>query len=501
MTTIINGRFTLGRLLGSGMQAEVRRGVDNNTNKTVALKIIDKTKLRPRTLQALQREVEIMKSIRHPNILRLKAVAMDTEIANKTVAVLVLEIADGGELFDFLMHTKHFDEILARTYFKQLISALKCCHAQNIYHRDIKPENILMSSEYQLKLADFGLGNTTEDSNDLLETECGTRSYMAPEILAHGGYQGDTADIWSAGVVLFIMLAGAPPFEVATRSDWWFNACSLSRYDRFWAAHLRGAQHLTNCLDAQDLINKIFVPKPHSRITIEEMEEHAWFLGPTLDDDSLQEVMHERHSRIKAIKAKEQAMLQRQTGAKRALDPDCGGQKGVVDVFKKNTHRSVEKPLPLYDSSAFNPLYGDSTTASYQFFAANSEDILQRLTKELLTLDPVANVVANADDYSVCASLTLPGDSFEMDGEMIATPGSKLELALNVFQADENDENILIVTLNRKNGVITAFQNCFQALKHQFMAEAELAEMSLADDINTERSQEEEELCEDMGMI
>lgn len=104
----------------------------------MALKIIDKTKLRPRTLEALEREVEIMKVIRHRNVLRLKAVAMETSIENKTVAVLVLEIAEGGELFEFLMHTKHFEEVLARTYFKQLLSALQCCHEQRIYHRDIK---------------------------------------------------------------------------------------------------------------------------------------------------------------------------------------------------------------------------------------------------------------------------------------------------------------------------------------------------------------------------
>ena len=106
--------------------------------RTVALKIIDKTKLRRRTLEALEREVEIMKVIRHPNVLRLKAVAMDTTIENKTVAVLVLEIAEGGELFEYLMQTKHFEEVLARTYFKQLVSALQCCHQQNIFHRDIK---------------------------------------------------------------------------------------------------------------------------------------------------------------------------------------------------------------------------------------------------------------------------------------------------------------------------------------------------------------------------
>lgn len=79
-----------------------------------------------------------------------------------------------------------------------------------------------------MKLADFGLSNITTDADTVLETECGTRSYMAPEILEHNGYYGDSADVWSAGVVLFIMLTGSPPFDIANRKDWWFNAVSVS---------------------------------------------------------------------------------------------------------------------------------------------------------------------------------------------------------------------------------------------------------------------------------
>mmetsp|Transcript_25458 Transcript_25458/g.42913 ORF Transcript_25458/g.42913 Transcript_25458/m.42913 type:complete len:500 (+) Transcript_25458:103-1602(+) len=499
MTTIINGRFTLGRVLGSGMQAEVRKGIDNNSNKAVALKIIDKTKLRRRTLEALEREVEIMKVIRHRNVLRLKAVAMDTTIENKTVAVLVLEIAEGGELFEFLMHTKHFEETLARTYFHQLISALHCCHKQNIYHRDIKPENILMSSNYELKLADFGLGNSADDESDLLETECGTRSYMAPEILMHNGYRGDAADVWSAGVVLFIMLLGSPPFDVATRTDWWFNACSLARYDRFWAAHLRGAPHMETCLEAQDLLNRIFVPNPKRRITIEEMMTHPWMQGPTLDDAALKEVMHERSMRIQAIKAREHAMVQRQGGHKRGLGSECGDKKGSVDVFKKNTHRSVGKPLPQYEASAFHPMYGDASTAPYQFYAHNSGDVLQRITAQLLQLDAAAKVQAIPDEYRVEAAVTLPGDSFELDGEVIETPGAAVQLQVHVLQASADDEDTLVVAFSLKTGAVTAFQACFSAVRDQFEAELKLAEMKLSDD--KEQVQEEKELSEDLGMI
>lgn len=507
MTTIINGRFTLGRVLGSGMQAEVRQGFDNNNNKVVALKIIDKSKLRRRTLEALEREVEIMKVIRHENILRLKAVAMDTTIANKSVAVLVLEIADGGELFEYLMHTKHFEEILARTYFHQLISALEHCHSQNIYHRDIKPENILMSSTYDLKLADFGLGNFVEDENDLLKTECGTRSYMAPEILAHSGYQGDMADIWSAGVVLFIMLLGAPPFEIAARTDWWFNACSLARYDRFWAAHLRGAQHMANCLDAQDLLNRIFVPNPKRRMTLKDILGHPWMQGPTLHKSKLEETMRERNEKIEAIKDHERSLLQRQGGVK------CLGseERKRVDVFKRETMRSVAESLPKYDASSCMPTYGGFTSSSYQFFSHGSGDILQRLTKNLLAIDSTAKIIANSEDYVLDASLTLPGDSFELDGttDVINIPGRTVSLRIRVFQAPDEDqvedEDLLVICVQNKSGVITDFQNCFQILKTEMLRG--VREHNSLDDLATgkkdkqENDEEEEELCEELGML
>lgn len=488
------------------MQAEVRKGIDNNTNKTVALKIIDKSKLRRRTLEALEREVEIMKVIRHENILRLKAVAMDTTIENKNVAVLVLEIAEGGELFEYLMHTSFFDDALARTYFRQMINALKCCHDQNIFHRDIKPENILLSSNFDLKLADFGLGNAVSDETDLLYTECGTRSYMAPEIISKSdGYLGGPADIWSAGVVLFIMLCGSPPFDVAARTDWWFNACSLARYDRFWAAHLRGAGHMTNNLAAQDLLNRIFVPNPKRRITLDDILQHEWMTGPTLDETELKEAMYERQLKIKEIRARERAVMQRQAGVKRGLGSEVGERKSV-DVFKRDTHRSVTKVLPQYDSSLFTPVYGGATSAAYQFLAEGADDILQRLTKHVLAIDTNAKVVADSDNYSIEAALTLPRESIDLDntGDLLPFPERNVTLIIRVFQApveegeEHIDDDLLLVTVNRKSGAVTDFQGCFQTLRNAVLDEAET---SIGSGGDKKENVEEEELCEELGMI
>jgi len=99
--------------------------------------------------------------------------------------VLSLQLAEGGELFDFMMFTGFFSEVVSRTLFRQLLSALQYCHERGVYHRDIKPENLLLDDKYQLKIADFGLAAIRQDPEETLRTECGTRSYMAPEILSH----------------------------------------------------------------------------------------------------------------------------------------------------------------------------------------------------------------------------------------------------------------------------------------------------------------------------
>ncbi|KAL7998772.1 putative calcium/calmodulin-dependent/calcium-dependent protein kinase [Plasmopara halstedii] len=229
---------------GSGVQGKVKLGVDTTTHQRVALKIIDMAKLSRNTLLASQ------------------------------VIVIVLELAMGGELFDFMMYTGVFSENIARAYFQQLVSGLDACHAQGVYHRDIKPENLLLDENFTLKIADFGLSGLRKGINDAvteLYTQCGTRGYMSPEVLSCMPYEGEPADVWSAGVVLFIMLAGFPPFEIATHQDWWFRACAAQQYEAFWSAHCRSAKFSPGAIS---IMTRIFDVNPQERITIEEIKTH-----------------------------------------------------------------------------------------------------------------------------------------------------------------------------------------------------------------------------------
>lgn len=276
-------QYQVEHTLGSGLQGKVKLGVDAQTQQRVALKIMDCAKLNRKAMVNVYREVEAMSRVAHPNVLRLLAVHDELEYtkkdgSSKKVILIVLELATGGELFDFMMYTGCFSESVARAYFQQLVAGLDECHAQGVFHRDVKPENLLLDENFALKIADFGLSGLREGDNGgtaELYTQCGTRSYMSPEVLSCLPYEGAPADVWSAGVVLFIMLAGFPPFQIATSQDWWFRACAAKQYQAFWAAHARSASFSPG---AMSLMSRIFRVDPQERITLDEIK--VWSRWP-----------------------------------------------------------------------------------------------------------------------------------------------------------------------------------------------------------------------------
>lgn len=178
----------------------------------------------------VETEIEALKNIRHQNVMKLYAynlnaqypkakgnAADDTHGQKETnsnndyipTILLVLEYAPGGELFDILYYTSALKEAVARTYFKQIISGLEACHNANVVHRDLKPQNLLLDAKYNIKITDFGLSKIIQSDNDhiMKTTYVGTRGYQAPELLLNRAYDLK-CDIFSVGVILFILLAG-----------------------------------------------------------------------------------------------------------------------------------------------------------------------------------------------------------------------------------------------------------------------------------------------------
>ncbi|KAG0457081.1 hypothetical protein HPP92_022238 [Vanilla planifolia] len=258
------GKYELGRTIGEGSFAKVKFARNVETGDAFAIKILEKNQvLRHKMVEQLKREISTMKLIKHPNVVGLYEV-----MASKTKIYIVLEFVDGCELFDKVKNNRRLKEDEARRYFHQLINAVDYCHSRGVYHRDLKPENLLLDSYGALKVSDFGLSAFAHQIRDdgLLHTACGTPNYVAPEVLNDKGYDGAASDIWSCGVILFVLMAGYLPFDEQSLMDLYKKISKADFSCPSWFSS-----------GAKKLIRRILDPNHHSRITIPEMLEDEWF--------------------------------------------------------------------------------------------------------------------------------------------------------------------------------------------------------------------------------
>lgn len=256
------GKYDVVRTIGQGTFAKVKSAVNTETGEIVAMKVLAKnTILEHRMVHQIKREISIMKIVRHPNIVRLHEV-----LASTTKIYIILELITGGELYDKIVHQRKLCENESRCFFQQLIDAVDYCHSKGVYHRDLKPENLLLDYEGNLKVSDFGLSALPQKGVGLLHTTCGTPNYVAPEVLNQQGYDGSAADVWSCGVILYVLMAGYLPFNET-------NLQTL--YEKINAAEFTCPAWFSS--GAKSLIYRILDPNPKTRINIEGIKNDAWF--------------------------------------------------------------------------------------------------------------------------------------------------------------------------------------------------------------------------------
>ncbi|XP_045493587.1 protein piccolo isoform X2 [Colias croceus] len=201
-------RFDIVRKLGQGTYGKVQLGINKKTGQEVAIKTIKKCKIETEAdLVRIRREVQIMSSVRHPNIVHIYEV-----FENSEKMILVMEYCSGGELYDYLSQKKVLEEDEARRLFRQIATAVYYCHIHKICHRDLKLENVLLDDTGSAKIADFGLSNVFKETS-LLSTFCGSPLYASPEIVKGTPYIGPEVDCWSLGVLLYTLVYGAMPFD------------------------------------------------------------------------------------------------------------------------------------------------------------------------------------------------------------------------------------------------------------------------------------------------
>ena len=263
------GLYDLDNVLGKGNFAIVRLGVHKLTKTKVAVKIVDKADLDADNLKKISREIEIMRKLSHSHIIQLYQV-METE----SMIYIVTEYAANGEIFDHLVRNGRMSEGEACRVFTQILSAVKYCHTHGVVHRDLKAENLLLDGDNNIKLADFGFSNFYSP-NDLLSTWCGSPPYAAPELFEGKQYVGPKADIWSLGVVLYVLVSGSLPFDGATLQELRSRVVGCQYRVPFFLSE-----------QCEQLLKGLLVIDPERRLSLEQIASHQWSLKWRGDSDS-----------------------------------------------------------------------------------------------------------------------------------------------------------------------------------------------------------------------
>jgi calcium-dependent protein kinase len=249
-------------MLGSGTFGAVFKATHKITKEPRAIKAIAKAKVKNQ--ESFKNEIEIMRKLDNPNIIKLYEIFEDTRYI-----YLVMELCTGGELFERISNKGHFTESEAVEVFTEIVQALFYCHSFNVCHRDLKPENFLYLNESEdspIKVIDFGLSKVSE-AEVVMTTRAGTPYYISPEVLE--GKYNQSCDIWSAGVILYILLCGYPPFYGNSDREI-LEAVKKGTFD------FEGEEWDVVSSDAKDLISKMLT-KPEKRLTAGQVLEHSWF--------------------------------------------------------------------------------------------------------------------------------------------------------------------------------------------------------------------------------
>lgn len=345
------GEYRIGNTLGKGSCAVVKLGTHNKTGKEAAIKI-----MKPKTLREQKevlREVEALQRLNHPHIIRLEKV-----IRENGYTCLILELGTGGELFDYVMQSGKLDEGEARILFRQILSGVQYCHAHLVAHRDLKPENLLLDENGNIKISDFGLSNVLKPGS-LFSTWCGSPVYTPPEVVLRKQYNGISMDIWSLGVVLYVLVTGGMP--------WRLESNVVKNMDDLIAGNYEIPDFLRVSKDCKDLIGTMLLADSDKRATLETIMNHKWvcegFDGPPsphlkakplidrIDEDVLLQLDALGYNLVNA-----RISLQR--------DPTCAALTAY--------HHLIEKKLRLQRLQAIQASDASSVTSPAEFLQNTS---------------------------------------------------------------------------------------------------------------------------------
>jgi len=279
-------KYFLGPQLGVGGTAVVKLGMDIIMNQYCAVKILNAG-----TKTEMEKEVEILRRLDHPNILRVRDVYPQVMIKpGRPQDVFILDFAENGEMIDYLIYTQRFETPLCRWFFRQCVAAVEHNFQRGVVHRDIKHDNLLLGNNFQIKFADYGFAKFWSDGDKPMQEALGTACYAAPEILSREGYS-KSVDIYSLGIMLFVALVGRQPFKIATKKDKYYKYVVKQQWAKFWAS-FKTSKDIGD--DAKDLLQRMLQRDPKNRATLGDIKAHPWFNGEGYTDDQARDALRRR---------------------------------------------------------------------------------------------------------------------------------------------------------------------------------------------------------------
>ncbi|KAG6535402.1 CBL-interacting protein kinase 19-like [Zingiber officinale] len=436
---LLLGRFEVGKLLGAGTFAKVYVARNVRTDELVAIKALDKEKIvKWGLVSQIKREIAILRRVRHPYIVQLFEV-----MATKTKIYFVMEYVRGGELFSRVSKGR-LREDAARRYFQQLVSAVAFCHARGVFHRDLKPENLLVDENGDLKVSDFGLSAVAEQSrggDGLLHTFCGTPAYVAPEVLSRRGYDGAKVDIWSCGVILFVLTAGCLPFR---------DCNIVSMYRKIYKGDFRCPRWFS--ADLKRLLHRLLDTNPRTRITIPEIMEDNWFkkgfrhVQFYTEDDQL-------HTLEDASQ-----MSQGDAASLWETESDCSiiscASSILLEEKRKRPRMSRPSTLNAFDIISFSRGFDLSG-----LFEETGDET------RFLSQEPVSTIITKLEEISKAVSFTARRKDCRVSLEGTRGGGERgpLTIAAEIF---ELTPSIVVVEVKKKSGDRGAYEDfCNKELK------------------------------------
>eukprot|EP01083_Nonionella_stella_P143210 444507_1 len=433
------GRWTIGATLRKKDYSWIKRGQDIKTGKIVALEFIDKADVswNKEQVKHIETKIEALKHIRHQNVLKLYTYNLNAQYplaasGSKTdqkymdTILLVSEYTPESELFNILYGP--LQESVARTYFKQIMNGLEACHDANVIHRDLKPQYLLLDAKYNIKISDFGL------TKSIMKNTVEKHYYQAPELLLNQKYDLK-CDIFSAGVILFILMAGYPPFEHAAKTDKWYKPLMEGDIDRFWKWHQKSP--IAQKPDAKDLLQRMMCFEPKKRIDMNGMKNHKWMKGETLKQKELIGAVHDAQRKAEKKRRRD---VRKMNDLAQTLLPCTripGIEKRTPELFPEG-----------YSESMFREAY------TYLGYKQKWYDLV-KLIEEAITGKGKGKATLKYDENILNCEMTVLGadmDIVQFDAEIFLSRVWKdryLERADKEEIKDENEHQIFVVRMTR----------------------------------------------------